>query len=108
RLFFLIRAEVLRELGVDLLMLGAVGVREQREVVAEHAVARLDVHVLADGAVPLTLVNPAARDLLERRAEVGVAVGAGWQTVRLNFLAPLVVPNQLVVLVDLIRRLPRR
>jgi hypothetical protein len=44
-------------------VVGAVG--QQREVIAEVAVARLEIELVADRAVPLTLVNPAARVLLE-------------------------------------------
>src|SRR5207253_1253164 len=58
-------------------------------------------------AVPLTLVDPAAGDLLERAVEARVVEPALRQAVRLNLLAPLVVADQLVVLVDLVGGLAR-
>ena len=86
----------------------AVGVRDQREVVAEHAVARLDVDVVADACRSTRPCRSSCRTAAPASApSVGVAVGRRRQPVRLLFLAPLVVADQLVVLVHLIGRLAR-
>ena len=84
-------------------VVGAVGA--EWEVVAEVAVARFDVQLVADRAVPLGLVNPATRQL--RIGLVGRRVGVGreGQPVGLFLLSPLVITNQLVLLVDLVGHL---
>src|SRR6185436_15485798 len=81
-------------------VVGAVG--DQREVIAEVAVAGFDVHLVADRAVPLALVHPASGVLLVGLLGRLVGVGRERQAVRLNLLAPLVVTNQLVLLIELI------
>src|SRR3954469_15041926 len=62
-LLLLVGAGVQRLLRVDGLELAAVGVGDQREVVTEHTVARFRIQLVAERAVPLTLVDPAARQL---------------------------------------------
>ena len=87
-------------------VLGAVG--EQREVVAEVTEARFEVQLVADGAVPFSLVDPAARVLVVGLAFVRVGVAGVRQTVGLVLLAPLVVADDLVVLVHLVGELAHR
>ena len=94
--------------AVERLVAGVGGVADQPEVVAELAGAELGEHVLAEGAVPLALVDPARRVLqggrvggdVGRRA-AGVDVGA----VRLLLGAVLQVADELVVLGHLVAEL---
>ena len=94
--------------AVERLVAGVGGVADQPEVVAELAGPELGEHVLADGAVPLALVDPAGRVLqggrvggdVDRRA-AGVDVGA----VGLLLGAVLQVADELVVLVHLVAEL---
>ena len=79
-----------------------------RKVVAEITVARLDVQLLAQRAVPLRFVHPAARVLPVRRPWGEVLVIGERNPVRLNLLAPLVIPDDLVVLVGLVGALADR
>ena len=83
-------------------------VGDQREVVAEVAVARFEVDLVAERAVPLRLVDPAARVLQGGLLRRGVGVGAERQAVGLFLLPPLVVADQLVLLVDLVGQLGHR
>ena len=62
----------------------AIAVGNLREVVAEVAVARLDVQLVAHRPVPFALVHPAARILAERLAGIGVKVRRLRQAVRLH------------------------
>ena len=79
-----------------------VGVGDEREVVAEVAIARFEVHLVAQRAVPLGLVDPAAGILLVGLARIRVGVGRERQAVGLFLLAPLEVADQLVLRVGLI------
>ena len=106
-LLLLIAVEVLIQLLVDDLGLRSVGVRDEREVIAEHAVARFRIELAAQRSVPLTFVDPAARILLVGRTDRCVLERVARQPIRLALLSPLVVADQLVVLIHLIRDLSR-
>src|SRR4029453_7431444 len=70
-----------------------VAIREKREVVPEVTVAGLEINLVANSAIPLTLVYPAARVLREGLLRRGVGIRGEGQTVRLLLLSPLVVTD---------------
>src|SRR5688500_12191749 len=100
-LVLLMRAGDLERARVaEVVRFGAVG--DLREVIAEVAVARFDIELVAERAVPFRLVDPAAGILPVGGTFIAIGVSGLRQTVGLDLLAPLIVANQLVLLVNLV------
>ena len=79
-----------------------VAVRQEREEVTEVAEPRFDIQLVAQGAVPLALIDPRGVLLLPGFALVVVEIRRERQAVRLQLEPDLVVADELVVLVGLI------